>query len=381
MSPLFASRDHAGHTRALWRVDAAGVAVMIISESGHVYYYDHSPIMLFTLDTRHRYDQFIDRAERCMADMARIAVQNFSGAIHESVIVLGEPWAHTIRQHLIYKRKTPFKLTFSFVNKLVDRDMKRIQKQYQKSGHNIVKLLAPTYHDVLIAGHSVPDPWGKMVHDFRLDYSTGFFDTEIADRLLRIVHERMKIPMRNIHIEHYQNMLMRFWRHVSLGNSLLIDCNGFVSDMYIFQNHILMQVGTIPMGMVDIHNQLAIDIRITGDELDSLLSLYAKNLLDDRSVYKLNHHLEKFYRIWEADLQRFCNTAVEQGDIIEQIVWIGDETNKIMEYFMQQLRGDAVKFPIVFGSAKPGFMHVDALLNNMPQGLQNQDQIILAGIL
>jgi hypothetical protein len=54
----------------------------------------------------------------------------------------------------------------------------------------ILSLYEPTYHDLLIAGHTTNDPWGKTVTDIRFDYVTGFSDTGITAIVKQVIHEK-----------------------------------------------------------------------------------------------------------------------------------------------------------------------------------------------
>ncbi len=369
--------------RVLWRIDSAGISVMVVDTQSHVYYHDSQPLIVFAMDDRHMYDQLLHHTETILMKMIPDVVSYISGISEDVTVVLGEPWAHSIRRHITYKRKTPFKLTKSFINDLISRDIKRIQKEYKDEE---IEFIDPTYHDLLIAGHAAMNPWGKTVTDIRFDYVTGFSDIRIVKLVKQVIHEKMKAKLLDITIDHYQNFLIRFWKRTNLSDGLFIDGSGFVTDLSIFKRNQLVQAGTLPMGFSMIRNELASYLGMYPNELESLLSLYQKNLLSDSVSSRIEKGMHDLFVSWEKDFQMFCNHATQQGDILDQVVWSGDSNDVVLQFFMHQLADDSIQFPIVFGTSQVGFLHSGILVNNLNQetGLEssapNTDHIIVAGL-
>jgi hypothetical protein len=139
------------------------------------------------------------------------------------------------------------------------------------------------------------------------------------------------------------------------------------------------------MGFSIIKNELASYLGIYPNELESLLAMYKKELLSDSISKKINTGLRDLYRSWESDFQKFCNHATEQGDILDQVIWLGNENDPILQFFMQALAENTLQFPAVFGTSHVGFLHstmfIDAL--NQPRlgsSSSTSDQIIIAGL-
>ncbi len=384
MSWLSSSSDHT--TKTIWRIDSTGVSAMVISSANNnVIYYEFQPITFFTIDERHRYDQLMHHTELLITRMAQSLIIFLKKPADNVVVVLGEPWTHSIRRHIVYKRKTPFTLTRAFIDDLVDRDMKRVNQEYKRNHGNAVELLPPTYHELQIAGHPNYDAFGKVVNDVRLTYTTGFSDPGMTALLKVLIHEKTKVRMINIQFDQYQNYVMRFWKHITFPSGVIIDTSGFVTDVYIFQNNGLVQAGTLPTGLSEVRQKLAYDLGIYPTELESLLALYQKKILDEVTTIKIDGELEKAYHIWERHFQKFCHTAVSHGDILDQVIWLGNETNPILSYFMNALHADPLSFPVIFGSTQVGFIHSDSILDvlhnhNHVAKLQNQDRIIVAAL-
>lgn len=384
MSWLSSSSNHT--TKTIWRIDSTGISVMVLQDkTNRVVYYDFQPITFFTIDVRHRYDQLMHHSELIITRMAQGLISFLKKPATNVVVVLGEPWTQGIRRHIVYKRKTSFMLTRAFIDDLVDRDMKRIAQEYKRHHGTVFELLPPTYHELQIAGHPAHDAFGKVVNDVRLTYTTGFSDPGMTALLKILIHEKTKVRMVNIDFDQYQNYVMRFWKHITLRNGIVIDTTGFVTDMYIFQNNELVQTGTLPTGLSEIRQQLAYHLGIYPTELTSLLSLYQKKILDEATTVKIDRELEKAYHVWERHFQKFCHTAVSHGDILDQVIWLGNETNPILSYFMNALHADPLSFPVIFGSTQVGFIHSDSILDvlhnhNHVTKLQNQDRIIVAAL-
>jgi hypothetical protein len=196
----------------------------------------------------------------------------------------------------------------------------------------------------------------------------------------------MRAPLNSISFDHYQNFLVRFWKKTNLSHGLLIDGSGFITELYIFKQNQLVQIGTLPLGFAMVRNELASYLGIYPRELEALLSLYQKKLISEDISRKIQSGLVNLYTIWEKDFQKFCNHAIEQGDILDQVVWSGDEQDPIVQFFMHQLASNTLQFPVVFGTNQVGFLHNGVLarsLNqdtNMTPNAHNADQVIIAGI-
>lgn len=369
--------------RVLWRIDGAGISVMVVDTVSNVHYYDSQPLTVFAMDDRHMIDQLLHHTEMIVVKMIPSLMAFLPNITDNVTIILGEPWAHSIRRHITYKRKTPFKLTKSFINDLISRDIKRIKKEYQD---DYIEFIDPTYHDLSIAGHTSNDPWGKTVTDIRFDYVTGFSDIEIVSLLQQIIHEKMKVKLLDIVIDHYQNYLIRFWKRTNISDGLVIDGSGFVTDLYIFKRNQLVQAGTLPMGFSMVKNELASYLGIYPKELESLLSLYQKKLLSDSVSDRIDKGLQDLFQSWEMDFQVFCNHATEQGDILDQVVWGGNSQDVVLQFFMHQLSDNSLQFPVVFGTSHVGFLHSAMLASNLNIGTHldvsasNTDQIIISGL-
>lgn len=379
MSWLF-SEPEKNTTKTFWRIDSASVSVTVVQvETGTILYYDVQPLTLYFLDERHRYDQLLHHTELVMNQMIPRLQMAVSTPSDHAVVVLGEPWSHTVKRHVAYKRKTPFKLTKTFIKDLIDRDMKRLTQEYTTRKQAALELMNPTYHELLIGGHVIPEPWGTMINDVRLEYTTGFSDDRITDSVIKIIHEKTKVRLVNIQIDHYLNYMMRFWKTLSAVNGMIINPSGLVTDISIFQQGSLAQSGTIPWGMSGIEHMIAVQMNMNPDELKVLLSLSEKNLLDDATSVRLNKYMDRAYRAWEKDFQKFASNAVDHGDMIDQVVWMGEQS-MLLSYFMHRLRENTVAFPLIFGATHVGFSHSDTILQTAASsihGLKSNDHIML----
>lgn len=372
---MFFSHQEKESLSLIWRVDSASISATIIDQQSRVRYYHSETITIFAMDDRHMYDQLLHHTEQIMIRMITDITSLMFAAPDQAVIVFGEPWAHSIRRHIVYKRKTPFKLTKSFIHDLIARDMKRVAKEYNADA---LDFITPTYHELLIAGHSTEHYFGKTVNDIRFDYVTGFTDTEIVQMVRNQIHEKMKVPMLAISVDHYQNFLIRFWKRTMITDGLCIDASGFVTDLYIFKRNQLVQAGTLPLGFAMVRNELASFLGIYPQELQTLLSLYQKKLVSPAIAKRIETGLRSLYATWQADFQMFCSHAIEQGDSIYQVVWSGDTTDPVVQFFMRELADNTIQFPIVFGTNQVGFLHIGLLIDNVKNNTDIPNDATLA---
>lgn len=380
---MFFSNQKKESLSLIWRIDSASISATIIDQDSRIRYYNSETITIFVMDDRHMYDQLMYHTEQIVARIIADIISSTRTVPEQATIVFGEPWTQSIRRHIVYKRKTPFKLTKTFIHDLIVRDMKRVAKEYDSDD---IEFITPTYHELLIAGHSTGDYFGKSVNDIRFDYVTGFTDNKIVQIVRNQIHEKMKVPMLSISLDHYQNFLIRFWRQIKLTDGLCIDTSGFITDLYIFKNNQLVQAGTLPLGLGMLHNELASFLEIYPQELQTLLSLYQRKLTSPVITNRIEAGLRSLYTAWQADFQMFCSHAIGQGDIISQVVWSDDSSDPILQFFMRELASNTIQFPIVFGTNQVGFLHIESLVDNVknnisiPGNAHVADKIIIAGL-
>ena len=350
--------------RALWRIDSTGVSLTLyINQKLRIIHYDYQPFTLFSYDDRHQYDQLLHHVQLLMQRMINTIPTN-GNRISTATIVLGEPWSHTVRRQVTYQRKTPFKLTKTFISDLIARDQKKMIHELRSLDPvSVSNLLDPYYHAVSIGGHTISDPWGRVVNDITIDYSTGFSDVQLVTIATTITHEKMKVPMISIDVDHFQNFLIRFLKKTNLDQSIVIDPTGYTTDLVIIQNKSLVQTGTLPTGISSLRYQMAESLGMYPSELNSLLSLYVRQLLAPKIVNHIENIMNKLFMVWEKDFQKFCNSAVVVGDVMNQVVWITETNDPLVQFFMHTLSQDQAQFPVVFGSVQVTFVSIDSFVN------------------
>lgn len=368
---------HRDNVHTVIHVSSVGISVMLVhTTNNHIISYEYQSFNMFIHDTRSQYEQLLIQARLVIN---RIIHTTPTYNSNHATIILGEPWAHTVRRQIIYRRKTPFKLTKTFVRDLVARDQKKMTHELLSSSQDVAgQILDPYYHDLFIAGHSTTNPWGKTINDITIDYSTGFSDMQIINIIKSTIHEKLHIPLLHIKIDHFQNILARFLKKTSLDQALVIDWFGQTTDLYIIQNKSLVQTGTLPMGSELLKYQMALSLGIYPRELKSLLSLYDRQLLSLKMVTRIEKIMTDLFMVWEKDFQLFCNKAVAAGDTINNIVWL-DNHDPFSTFFMNMLLQDQVTHPIIFGSTHVNGISLESFSQFKLENhivMQIQDKII-----
>ncbi len=363
------------------RIDSAGISLTVFSGE-HTIYRDYQPFPHTVHDERHIYDRMTHHADILLHRMCTDAREYVGKHPTTCVVVVGEPWSHMICRKINHARKTPFKLTQAMVQDLVARDMKRAEIQYREHRHSAhTEFSEPRYHNLSIAGHTIAQPWNKMINDVEITYTTGWFDVQIVEILKSVIHEQLRVPLLGITFHHEQSCIAAWWGKHGIENALLINPTGQVSELYIFQNGILAQWGTIPIGLPDFERALMHELGIGSAQLPGLMRLSQDGLLDGKVIQRMEKSLGKAFSLWKNDLNKFCITAVERGMIVEQIVWMGNPLHPAIAYAMRSVATDDLSFPVVFGAPHTGSIMLQAMVPNIrPEPGMVQDYIVREGI-
>jgi hypothetical protein len=269
------------------------------------------------------------------------------------------------------------------VDDLVIRDQKKLIHELRSvDSVSAGDLLDPYYHGLSVAGHQITEPWGRVVNDITVDYTTGFSDLQLVNIIKTVIHEKMRVPLLHITIDHFQNFLVQFSKKSHIDQALIIDMSGQTTDLFIIQHKSLVQTGTLPVGLMSIRQQIAEILGMYPSELDALLSLYARQLLAPKTVQQLEKIMYHLFSDWEKDFQVFCHRAVTLGDVLGQVIWIADDNDPLVQFFMHTLSQDQAQFPVIFGAAQVVFTRSGPIIKLLEQSIPNNcrasDQVILS---
>jgi hypothetical protein len=354
--------------KTIWRFDSSSVAVTA--------FYDHQPDMIVYYDYQQLtntwsatdvidYQQILSATLSATQSITKRFVESFRRHPDTIDAVFGEPWSHISVRHIHYERKTPFKLSSAWLHELVNRDIKNLK---QRTGILSVfdpQFSNPIYHRVMVSGHQIYNLDSQSVQNVRLDYTLGNLNTDISNAITHIFTSQFQTIKNDIRFYHTQDMMMRFFAHTGLVNGCCIDFAGLVTDVYIFERGMLQQWGTLPFGMLTMTRSLAQAMQMTTSQLTTLLNLYKKDLLTDKSRENIQRLFNQAIIPWKKDLQTFLGSAVINGSIIDKVFWMGDNQT-LLSLCINTVASEKIAFPIIFGTHEIGNQSIVSLLAAFP---------------
>lgn len=352
--------------KLVWRFDSAGISVTAFfsDKPTEILYYHFQPLFFSAVDSvhTHRYDKLINRTQSVLGIMTKQFIEHAQRQPDSMEVIFGEPWSHVSVRHISYKRKTTFKLTNAFLNELVTRDLKNVRQRGSviTLDTNISK---PVYHRVSIAGHPVYEITGQPVSDIRLDYTIGNVNADIITVVTNELHQRFHVSRKNITTHHYQDLLINFFARTGITNGCIIDVSGYITDAYVFQNGILKQWGTVPFGKLTMSEVISDRMGISIIEFGTLMKLYKKDLLAESMKSTIQSAFKKSINQWTTDLQNFLASAATDGMIMDQVIWVGGDTDPLLSLFARTVQSDTIVFPHIFGTHQVGIMFSSALFS------------------
>jgi hypothetical protein len=376
---LFSFNDTTADTlKLVWRFDSAGISAtaFFTSQPTEIIYYHFQPYRLSADNTEyvHKYTQLINLTTTILTTMAKQFLEYVQRQPDAIDIVFGEPWSHVSVRHISYKRKTNFKLTNAFLSELVTRDLKNIKQRgvTVAPDHNFSE---PVYHRISIAGHPVYTITGQTVNDIRLDYTVGNLNNDISTVVTKLISERFHVLKRNTKIHHYQDLLIKFFAQSDNLTGCIVDISGHITDVYVFQNGIVKQWGTVPSGALSMVETIARRMNINLPEFSTLLKLYRKDLLSDDMRGTIKNAFKKSITPWIVDMQKFLADAVTDGMIIDQVFWMGSSSDPLLSLFVQSIQSDTIAFPQIFGTHQVGSTYIGTLFSLFSQYEDIKNQI------
>lgn len=373
---------------SVWRIDSECVSVTLFydTQPHDIVFYHTIPHALLLLDDRHRADQLYHAVEKGLLQLATMITAEFQQFPGKALVVIGEPWVHTLFRRVTHKRKTEFSLTQSIVQDIVKRDFKTValhQYGYDQAMHT--DPVEPYVHTVSIGGYPVSEWKHKKTHDVRIDYMGYFFDRSIINLMHQVIHEKLRVRLLAITSAPVHYFLIHYWKQYNQSTQLIIHPSGSVTHMIQMKNGLFIESGTLPVGLHTMYQKMARILGISIHEVATLARMYQQKILQDSVQKKFLKAFQKSFFAWEQEFQSFCTHAVTQGAVIEQVVWVGGMQDQIMHFVMQSVKDDHGSFPIIFGNTHVGFTHSASFLQSQHQGgmitaMDDVDRIIIQSL-
>jgi len=381
---LFSNKKESS-THALWRIDDKSVSVTIVADDRQqVLFFAEQTLRPTVFKTGESLDTITEHLRSTITGLISKVKKDISVFPKRATVIVGEPWSHVVFRTVIHERPTSFRITKTIVSDLIARDIKNIDRSvngYDKKIHT--HFSEPTTHQIYINGHKSKDYYGKSTTNIRIEYATGFFDALLIKSIVHTIHEQTRVPLVQIHTKHYQDVIVRFWNRIGLSHGVVVDPTGAITDLYGFQHGRLIHWGTIPVGASSLEQNSAHGLGVSHPELDTLFRLYDKKLIDQKTEQRINNVLGKIAPLWIRPFQDFCAEMVQQGMIIDQVVWMGEQSHPIEQFLFTTVTDDQATFPMIFGSTHTECAHIADIIESITPGflrdtgIRQQDAMVV----
>lgn len=378
MFSLFSSKNKKENSiRSVWNIDSQAVSVMFVDEQKTVIFYRSYYHNFSVHDKRYvalqLQESVITNIQKIITD-----VQNRNIPLPEYAdIVLGEPWSHGITRKIHQTRKTNFIVSKQFIKDLITRDVQTIDRNrysYDNAVHT--EFSRPHIHSVSFAGHVVNSWLNKKTSDIRVEYSLGFFDKKITQMIMQKIHEKLRIKMLDIRFHNYQIVHYSYWEKTVSIPSLIVYPSGLLTSIFWVEKKNLKAFGTIPVGTQVFYDYIKQQLRISEQEINTLIDLGSQKKIHDTVIKKMQHSFQEVYEDWELAFQKFCSQLVNDGMTIEQVIWMGGGVQQMSQLIMDSVRKDSASFPVVFGSQRVNIVQGSPLFISST-AMRDTDRIIL----
>ena len=222
--------------------------------------------------------------------------------------VFSSPWSASQTKTIKIKESKPFKLTESYLNRVIAEQEKQFQIDIAMSGKIIEKKII----QVKINGYVVGDFYNK----FTKDVEASVFFTVVPIDILKMVDEAVS---KTFHVQ-------EIWCHslslVALSNIrnlfpqkedfIHIDISEEITDISIVKDSIMISSATIPLGRNDFIRELSEVLGVTPEIADCQIKIHGAKDTDELASLKLSVAMDKAGLGWLAKITEVLNSFKEK---------------------------------------------------------------------
>lgn len=256
------------------------------------------------------------------------------GKIEKTFYLFSSPWSVSQTKTIRVKEGKAFKVTPTYLNKLISSH----EKQYQE---DIAK--AKSFADITSLGQVVDKkivqikindyPVEKVNNQLARDLELSLFFTIVPKEILQAVEDAVSKSFRTKHIWYHASSLTIFSALKDLfpqkDSFLYLDMSDELTDIVLVKDGIMINEASFPIGHSYFIKKLAKEMKVTEELALSTLKLQSNKSNDELAALKLSVALDRVSKIWLDHVTQVFITLKEKVYLPETLFLIinNDLTN------------------------------------------------------
>lgn len=272
-----------------------------------------------------------------------------NGNIHEIFYALSSPWAvsHAQKIRADYKKETV--INEKVIEEIIHDESKLLMNEFildlqkNKSSNLDIILFEKKIFDIRLNGYSVNNYSGKKTSVLEVSFAITVASKNILNK---IISEVGKI----FHVKHeyfHGSLLLHYLALRSLSPNrdeyTSLHVHGELTDIVIVNKGSGVFLASFPFGAYTLVRKIAKSMRISPENVKSMLSLYEEDKLEDKKRSDFEEVLNEVLQGWKRDLVETLNSR--EGVSIPHIIYLSiHEHFKLFEKAIKESDFEVVHF-------------------------------------
>ncbi len=248
-------------------------------------------------DTQH----LISTMLRTLKKSAEGMVSEKIGAPDQIICFLGSPWYATQVRKVRMAKNAPFLVTEKIVRDMIKKESDLFDRE----------LLAPTREtnsaSVLVEreinrfelnGYQTDNPYGKRVSEIGISLVFSVSSEQLISQIREVISDSFHQKDITFHTFGYAGTLATRNLFLSHNEFMFIDVSNEITDIVLVKDGSYVDTASFPAGTNTILRALATQMRVTPQEVQTMLSLYSLNKLEATWQVKLERALDPILATW-----------------------------------------------------------------------------------
>ena len=284
----------------------SGGIVKFTEEPGeNVVFYDKEPI---PFQAEISVPKHLELMKASLTTLAGKIRANGQQKIDRIFYIFSSPWSVSQTKTIRIKEPKAFKVTESYMNRVIAEQEKQFQTDISKVGKIIEKKIV----QVKINGYVVTNFYNKSTKDLEI----SVFFSVVPDDILLTVEEAVAktFTVKNIWCHSFSLSVLTVIGNLfpQKEDFIHVDVTEEVTDIAIIKNNIMISAGSIPLGRNDFIRALSKNLNITEEIADSMIKMQCAKNNDELAAMKLSVAMDVAARDWLAKLFEVLDSFKEK---------------------------------------------------------------------
>lgn len=259
--------------------------------------------------------------ELMKSSLANLAVKIQKGGqnkIDRIFYIFSSPWSASQTKTIRVKESKAFKITESYLDRVITEQEKQFQTEVAKSGRIIEKKII----QVKINGYVVNDFYNKMTKDLEV----SVFYTVVPEEVLNTVEEAISkvFSHRNIWCHSLSLSIFSVIRNLfpQKEDFIHLDISEEITDISIIRDGVMVSSASIPFGRNNFIRELTSILGVSDEIADSMIKMHCSKNNDELAALKLSVAMDKAASGWFVKITEVLDSFKEKIYIPDSVFLI-----------------------------------------------------------